>query len=245
MDKKPNNRLLLSTAVSLLLHLLAFYLLAYLLTSSTTRHVEKNIAMLVVNLLQTSPQSLPPKPESSAENKKLLTTPASASFSIAQSHRKPAQPVTEEISGIAFPAAVATPFQGQSQAHNPFAPVQTMQADPASAYQQQSKEIQARQQNEQQAQLIIQQLHQHLTEILQASPTVSGICQVTERADAKKTRLSCTPSTLHALFRNDQSAITSRFLALRKLGFEYSGFSVENQPENPAIKLLISNKITK
>ena len=240
-----DTRLPLSMAFSMLFHLLVILLIGLFLQPPTP--VLKQIETLEVRL---SP-AIPPKAQHQ-EKLAVLTSKAPVPFKIEQADKKiqetpspipnpeiePPSPPGNEIKGIAMPGAIALPWQGQAKSVNSPFHLQPSQQDIARNYYQKAMELQARRQTEQQAQIIIQQLHQLLARQLHVEPAVTGTCELVEYNAGNSHKLSCGTSALYEVLYKDQNTITAMLIALRGLGHEYSGFSVESNSDKLQIKLL-------
>jgi hypothetical protein len=240
-----NIRLPLSMAFSLLLHLLVIFLIGLFLQPPTP--VLKQIETLEVRLSPT----ISPKARHQ-EKLAVLTSKAPVPFKIEQADKKiqetpspisnaeiePPSPPSNEIRGIAMPGAIALPWQGQTNSINsPFHPPPSQQ-NVARIYYQRAMEAQTKLQSEQQAQLIIQQLHQLLAKKLAVDPVATGKCIFAENDDGTNLRLSCGTSALYEVLYKEQNTIASMFIALRRLGHEFSGFSAETISDKLQIKLI-------
>lgn len=244
-----NNRLTFSTGFSILLHLLVFFLLSFLLHFTAKQPNEKVETTLVVRLALPYPPLAQPK-----FIKKLLTTSAPAEYKVAQApvHIPPVtipEPTssvadqtpadTGEVSGIALPTAVATPFQGQARTSNPFSlHAQSAQQQAARTYYQQAMDAQARQRSEYQSQIMMQQLQQLLSKTLEQHPSVTGKCVLAEPAVGASSGLKCDSSALYEAFYKDQQSVARMLIALREMGRIFNGFSVNTSIDFPKITLI-------
>jgi hypothetical protein len=239
-----NNRLTLSSALSVLLHLLAVFFVSLLLQTKAITPAKPKPDTLEVSFAQAArPHTRTPKP--------ILTTTRPAPFKVAQANNKqpphPLTPVpvvaqpapaTETIEGVAFPGAIATPFPGQARTGNPFAmQARGAQQEAARAYYQQAMETQARQRADFQAQLMLQQLQQLLAKRLDAEPTASGKCMFVEADDHVNHRLKCDSSALYEVLHDEQKNIAGMLIALRGLGRAITGFTIESRNNNSIISI--------
>jgi hypothetical protein len=224
-------------ALSLLLHLLALFLLHYLL-KQPQKVAQYNTLQVQLVRSSPAPQKIP--------HKIILTTNKHAPIKVTAPPTPQAVPApvvttapqTEAVTGIAMPGAIASPLNAFNVQGNAFFREQHPQQDAMRAYQEHIVTVQARQQAEQQAQLIIQQLHQLLAKQLHVEPRVTGICKLIEYDTGRSQTLSCEPSTLYDLLHKDQYSITAMLLTLRGMGQGFSGFSVERNVDKLQIKLL-------
>ena len=113
-------------------------------------------------------------------NSHALTRNNNPQFSIAQPDNisKPPAPATEvpatPTQGIALPGAITMPWQLPGRSSNSSFHPPSPQQNTERNYYQQGKEAQARQRNEYQMRLIMQQLQQLLTRVLDVKPAVEG-----------------------------------------------------------------------
>jgi hypothetical protein len=246
-----NKRLPISTALSLLSHLLIFFSINIYLQFHPTIPKEKKVEQLEVRFAQ----PVPPKPQPAPE-KKLLTTTTPAPFKVAQVpvEKLPViaptplapvveqvPPATEVITGVALPGAIPTPFPGQSRAINPFTNPRSAQQDAAQTYYQQAMEVQARERNEYQARVIEMQLQQTLAKVLDVDPLVSGKCVLAEPSNGESDSFKCSSGALYETISNNQRNIAGMLNALRGLGHSYNGFSAEKAGQKVNISLTREN----
>lgn len=207
---------------SLLVHVLVIFSFGLWLHFQPAKPKERNAYNLEVKLAQPLPIKTQPKP-----SQKLLTTPTPAQIKIAQIPNKNLlenvrQPTTE-VTGIAFPSAVAIPSQGQS--HASLFRSRSSQQDATRTYYQQTMESQARQQSEQQAQLIIMQLQKLLAERLDIQPAVTGKCMLAEVDGGDRYRLFCESPAMYEVLSRDEKNVMEMLLTLRGMGRMFKGFS--------------------
>ena len=121
----------------------------------------------------------------------------------------------EEAANV--PGAVALPWGGQVRPANQF----KRQDD-----YRQMMESKAKQQREQQTQLLIGQLYRLLGERIRAQEAnVEGQCELAGLADGRDKRLICEPASLGALLQSDEKSVTEMLLVLRARGKMFNGFS--------------------
>ncbi|MDO8412678.1 MAG: hypothetical protein Q7S51_02690 [Gallionellaceae bacterium] len=211
--------------ISLLGHVLVFFFFGLWLHFHMTLSQEKKVQNLEVRLAP----SLPPKTKV-IPSKKLLTALAPK---IAQASTKTA-PVVEqasatkdEVVGVALPGAVVTPWAAQNRANNSLFHARISQQNAARAYQQQTMDAQARQQSQQQAQIIISQLQQLLTKRLEVQPAVTGKCMLAEADGELNNHLVCDSSALYEILHQDEKTLVEMLIALRRMGRMLNGFSAE------------------
>lgn len=237
----------LSMVFSMLLHMLVFYSFIFLLQLNKPKPEEKKATNLQVRLVQPLPPKVQTKP-----GIKLLSAPTSSEFKVAQTPTKPipdanqkrpapivaqAAPAAEEVEGIAFPSAIATPFPGTNRARNSIFNARSSQQNAARTYHQQAMEAQTRQRTEQQAQLVMGQLQQMLTKLLDVEPALTGKCVMAETDTGLKNGLQCDSAALQKLVHNDQLSVAGMLLMLNGMGLKLSGFSVTNNNKQPAVTL--------
>lgn len=241
--KWSDHGLSLSMAFSLLVHLLVLILLSLLLQHHTTvTQKGRGATTLEVRFAQLVPikQTHP--------SKKMLTVPAPAPFKIAQasaqdpvlppSARVVDQPNTSQVAGIAFPGAATTPWPGNNRPMSSLFNIRPPQLDAERIYYQQAMEAQARQQTEQQAQLMIQRLQQLLVRLLNVNPVVQGKCMLAETDGVIDNRLGCDSSALHELLHKDEMNVIAMLIATRNMGKMLIGFAAEHRAEELGIILI-------
>lgn len=241
----PNNRLTLSTGLSVLLHLLVVFSVSLLLQIKTQPGKPKH-ETFEVSFAQ------PARPHTPAKtSKQILTATSAAPFKVAQENIKqppePLHPVPvieqpaplpERVEGVAFPGAIATPFPGQARTSNPFSmQARGAQQEAARAYYQQAMEAQARQRAEFQAQLMLQQLQQLLAKRLEAEPAVAGKCALVEADDHVNHSLKCDSSALYEVLHAERRNIAGMLIALRGMGRASSGFTVKTRQNNSIVSI--------
>lgn len=233
--------------ISVLLHLLVFFCFGLLLELHATKPKEMSVGNLEVRLIQSLPQNMPAKP-----GKKLLVTSAPAQFKVAQpavpnppDSVQPSAQVAEqtpapaaEVAGVTFPGTVATPWPGQNRANNSIFHSRSLQPDAARIAYQQVMEAQARRLSEQQAQLMIQQLHQLLAKRLDVQPVVTGKCALAGTDGVAASQLVCDSPALHDALIKDEKVVTEMLAALRGMGKMLNGFSAEMRAGKPEIILI-------
>ncbi len=185
--------------------------------------------------------------------KKLLTTPINDSFKVAEAPVQkppvaapmppapvvePEPPSAEQITGIALPGSIPTPFPVQGRANNSLFHPRSAQQDAARAYYQQVQEARERQRTEFQAQIMMQNLHQMLVKILDVQPLVSGKCELVESDNVQSHRLKCDSSALYESISNDQKNVVDLLTALRGMGRNFNGFSAGEEAGKPRISLI-------
>jgi hypothetical protein len=239
-----SKRLTLSTGLSLLLHFFVFFSLSLLLKMNTPAAKNPRVNILEVRFSHPAPPQSQPRPVN-----QLLTTAKPAPYKVDQANISktplplPAETVIEQpapaVEGVAFPAAIATPFQGQARSRNPFSlRAQDAQQNAARTYYQQTMAAQARQHTEFQAQLIVQQLQQILGKALDVEPLVTGKCMLVESAGDLSNRLKCDSSALYELLHKEQKDVAGMLIALRGMGRILNGFSAEKQAGKLGITLI-------
>lgn len=141
----------------------------------------------------------------------------------------PASTPPGEAAGVSIPGAVASPWGGPVRPAN-----QLRRQD----YYRQMMESKARQQFEQQTQLLIGQLHRLLGERIRAQGgDVEGKCELAGLADSRDKRLVCEPSSLEALLKSDEKGVVEMLLVLRARGKMFDGFSAAFRDEQLNLKL--------
>lgn len=238
-----NIRLAFSTAFSLLIHVFAFFSLSFFLQFHLLIPVKNKTGKLEVRLAQTRPSKVQHR-----STHKLLSTAKPSPFKVKQAPIQnppviaPPEPVVEHapqtiegVAGIAFPGSIATPFPGQGRSNNSLFQPRIAQQNAAQTYLQQAMEAQARQRSEQQAQLLLQQLHQMLTKLLDAQAAVSGKCVLAESGESQKNILKCDSTALHEALNRDQQNVAWMLITLRGMGSNINGFSVERSPDKSGI----------
>ncbi|MBI3481170.1 MAG: hypothetical protein HY016_12590 [Nitrosomonadales bacterium] len=218
------SKLALGMAISVLVHLCAFFALAALLQFHISPPVEPG--KLEVRLAPSLPPPLPAKPV-----KPLLATHASAPFAVA-----PTSSAAAEVTGVAFPAAVATAWSGANGASNSPFGAHSFRQD-AAPYQR-AMEEQTRQRSEQQAQLMMLQLQQLLAQRLDVHPVETGRCMLAESAEGASHKMSCDSPALDEVLSKDGKMVAEMLIALRGMGHMLKGFSAELRQEKPAIMLI-------
>ena len=155
---------------------------------------------------------------------------------------QPPVPVTEAppppMQGIALPGAIAMPWQLPGRSSNSAFRPPSPQQNAERIYHQQAMEAQARQRNEYQSRLIMQQLQQVLTRTLDVKPSVEGSCNISNVAAGLNPQLECDSPALFVAVANIQTDIIGMTLALRDMGTNVTGFTVEIQ-EN-SLRILIN-----
>lgn len=231
-----NDRLALCVAISLLAHVLVFFLFGLLLRLDTSIAKQKISGSLDVRLSLTPPSKSQPLP-----GNKLLASPAPARLKIAQPDIKSPpdmapQPSTQLVEqapsqnktgGVAFPGAVATPFPAKTSSSNPFFQSRSPRQDIARTYHQQSMEAQASEQSAQRTQAVIQQMLQLLYRRLDVQPVVTGKCMLVEQGPDTNGMLVCDSPALYEVINKDEKAVAAMLAALREMGSLFSGFSAE------------------
>lgn len=240
-----HNRLTLSSALSVLLHLLAVFFIGLLLQTKAITPAKLKPDTLEVSFAQAA------RPHTPARiSKQILTATGPAPFKVDQANiQKTPQPLTvpvvaqpapvkETVEGVAFPGAIVSPFPGQARASNPFSmQARGAQQEAARAYYQQALEAQARQRAEFQAQLIVQQLQQLLAKLLDAEPAVSGRCVLAESGDNVNHGLKCDSSALYEVLYKEKRNIAGMLIALREMGRATTGFTVQARQNNSLISI--------
>lgn len=234
-------------AISLLLHLFGFFSISFILLLQPIPPKEFKNLQLEVRLTQPYPLKSQAVPR-----KKLLTTVTNNSFKVAEvpvqippvvtptpltPAVEPASPATEQISGIALPGSIPTPFPVQGRSNNSLFQSRPTRQNAANSYQQQAMEAQTRQRTEQQAQLVMHQLQQTLAKLLDVKPVLTGKCVLAETDTGLKNGLQCDSAALQKLVHNHQQSVAGMLLVLRRMGRELSGFSVANNNNQPAVTL--------
>jgi len=79
-------------------------------------------------------------------------------------------------------------------------------------------EAQTRQRTEQQAQLVMRQLQQTLTQLLDVEPVLTGKCVLAETDTGLKNSLQCDSAALQKLVHNDQHSVAGILLMLSGWG---------------------------
>lgn len=248
-ERLLTNRLTFSTGFSILLHLLVFFSLSLLLHFTTKQPNKQMATTLVVRLALPHPPLALPK-----FSKKLLITSEPTEFKVVQAPTpippvnipSPPPPVadqtppdTGEVTGIALPTSIATPFQGQSRTNNPFSlHAQSAQQEAARTYYQQAMEAQARQRSEYQSQIMMQQLQRLLAKRLEEHPSVTGKCVLAESAVGVSSGLKCDSSALYEAFYNDQQSVAGMLITLRGMGRIFNGFTIEAGQNTPIISFV-------
>lgn len=231
-----NDRLALCVAISLLAHVLVFFLFGLLLRLDTSIAKQKIAGNLDVRLSLTPPSKSRPMP-----GNKLLASPAPARLKIAQpdiisppdiAPQPSTQPVEQAPSqsktgGIAFPGAVATPFPAKTSSSNPFFQSRSPRQDIARTYHQQSMEAQASEQSAQRTQAVIQQMLLLLYRRLDVQPVVTGKCMLAGQGPDTNGLLACDSPALYEVISKDEKAVAAMLAALREMGSLLSGFSAE------------------
>lgn len=239
-----HNRLTISSALSVLLHLLAGFFIGLLLQAKAITPAKPKSDILEVSFAQ------PARPHTRTA-KPVLTATRPAPFKVDQENiQKTPQPLitvpvvaqpapaTETVQGVAFPGAIASPFPGQARNSNPFSiQARGAQQEAARAYYQQAMEAQARQRAEFQAQLMLQQLQQLLANLLDAEPAVSGRCVLAESGDNANYGLKCDSSALYEVLYKEKRNIAGMLIALRGMGRAISGFTIESSKNNSIISI--------
>lgn len=179
--------------------------------------------------------------------KHLLTREVNPQFTITQPETKkiadrvpqPPVPLNETppppMQGVALPGAIAMPWQlpgrSSNSAFHPVSPQQNAERN----YYQQAMEAQARQRNEYQSHLIMQQLQQLLASVLDVKPAVEGTCNIGDVAAGTNPQLECDSPALYEVISKTQMDAIGMMLALRGMGTRINGFTAKIQ----AAKLLI------
>ena len=248
--KLLRNRLIFTSGISLLLHLLVFFLISLLLQLKTHPPKQAKSNILEVKFTQATPVQSRPNP-----SKQVLTASKLAPLKVAQKNsEKPAKSLVndqimiqpdaadEPVEGIAFPRAIATPFSGQTRTKNPFSPpTRGGQQHAAQAYNKQREESQARQRTEQHAQLLVMQLNQILSKRLQSNPDATGQCTLIDSATTS-TKLTCNSPALYQALSQDETTVVGILSVLSHMGQISYGFSATRRNENLSITLI--NEIT-
>lgn len=235
-------------AISLLLHLLAFFSISFLLLFQPKPPQEIKSLPLEVRLAQPHPPKARPIPK-----EKLLTTPTNDSFKVAQALAQkppviaptppapviePMPPAAEQVTGIALPGSIPTPFPVQGRSNNSPFQARSAQQDAARTYYQQVQAAQERQRTEFQAQLMTQHLQQMLAQILDVQPLVSGKCELVQPDNAQRYRLKCDSSALYETISKDEKNVVDMFIALRGMGKIFNGFSAGEEAGKPRTSLI-------
>ena len=243
----PKYRLTLSTTISVLLHLFVFFSLSYLLQLHIKTPANTPVDILEVRFSPLQKIVAQPKIE-----KRVLTRDVNPQFKITQPDAKkivehvqqPPVPVTEAATpptqGIALPGAIAMPWQLPSRSSNSAFPPTSPQQNAERNYYQQAMEAQARQRNEYQARLIMQQLQQLLARVLDVKPAVEGTCNIGDIAAGTNPQLECDPPALYEVIAKTQMDVIGMMLVLRGMGKMINGFSAEYQKER--LQILLKNE---
>lgn len=235
-------------ALSLLIHLLVFLALTYFIQNSPiTPHV-REAQQLEVRLSQLVPSKHQLKTEKKIitnrvpEQLKILTPAIKISSDITSPYApqidRQSTPTTGAIEGIAFPATVATPFQGQSNVTKSIFNVRQGQEELVRNYAQLAMETRARQQSEQQAQTIIVQLHLMLSKLLAVDAQMKGKCILAESDNGQNNGLKCDPATLDEILSKNQKIIAALLFELKKTGSALNGFSAKTDKNTPELILI-------
>lgn len=171
------------------------------------------------------------------KHEKLLTTTTPAAFKITQPKIKKNQDSVPHsspsvVTGVKFPGAASTRWPGQISSL-----FGTGASRSAQTYYQQTMEAQARQQSEQRAQIIMQQLQQMLGTRLNIYPAVTGKCVLAETGVANN-HLVCDSQAMSDLLRTDENRVVGMLLALRGMGKTLNGFSAKTRAEGLGIILI-------
>lgn len=243
-----NTRLSISTTLSLLLHLFVFFSVNIYLQFDPINPKEKKVEQLEVRFTQAVAPKPQPKPE-----KKILASTAPAPFQVTQVPVEkppviaptppapviePAPPATEQVTGIALPGSIPTPFPVQGRSNNSPFQARSAQQDAARTYYQQVQAAQERQRTEFQAQLMTQHLQQMLAQILDVQPLVSGKCELVQPDNAQRYRLKCDSSALYETISKDEKNVVDVFIALRGMGRNFNGFSAGEEAGKPRTSLI-------
>lgn len=248
-----NNSLTMSMAISLLLHLLVIFSFDLLPRPHTVVPKEETVSSLNVRLAQLPPKIKQPKPNrkllaarTPAQNKipqaPIQDTPVSAPQTITQVVEK-SPPHADDVTGVSFPSAVATPWPIQDRANNSIFHARSSQQDAARIAYQQAMGAQARQRSEQQAQHMMVQLHQLLVKLLDAEPDVTGKCALAGTDGVLANQLVCDAPALHEVLSKDEKAVAVMLIALRGMGKMLNGFSAEIRADKPEIILAYKEQI--
>jgi len=231
---QPARRLTFSVTLSMLLHLLVFF------TLQIYMHSQKPVTQAAAISLNVRLMNLPHT--HAAPVKKLLTinTPAPVKVQQAVDPKIPnnIQPQAGNISGIALPGAVASPFSGLKAESNAFFAERHAQQDAMRAYREHVMQMQAQQQAAQQSQFLTMRLQQLLAAKLEAGALPPGICTLLEPTTNNNHGLACNNNALYAAVANEQREIASLLMALRDQGSVYKGFSAERIADKLSVRLI-------
>lgn len=212
-----------------------------------TKPQETKVPILEVRLAHFTPAIV-----HAESSKTLLTRKSPAQFKVAQANSKhpsdtlpnPVTPATNTppsasggVEGISFPSSVTTPFQGSQRSISSLFHPPSAQQEASRNYYQQAMEAQARQQTGNQSRLIMQQLQQLLTRVLNVNPTVEGTCNITETSVGKNAQLACDSPALYEVIAKTQMDIVGMLEALRNMGTRINGFTAEIQADKLHIQL--------
>ena len=240
----PKYRLTLSTSISVLLHLFVFFSLSYLLRLHINTPAIAPVDVLEVRFSPLQQNVAQPKVE-----KRVLTRDVNPQFKITQPDAKkivehvpqPPVPVTEAVTpptqGIALPGAIAMPWQLPGRSNNSAFHPPPSQQNAERTYYQQAMEAQARQRNEYQARLIMQQLQQLLARVLDVKPAVEGTCNIGEVTAGTNPQLECDSPALYEVIAKTQMDVIGMMLVLRGIGTNITGFTAEVQANSLRILL--------
>ena len=216
----------------MILHLFVIFIFSYLLQLHIKVPATAPVDVLQVRFSPLQQTVARPKVE-----KRALTRDVNPQFKITPPDTKkladnipqPPAPVTEApappMQGIALPGAIAKPWQLPGRSSNSaFRPPSTQQ-NAERIYHQQAMEAQARQRNEYQTRLIMQQLQQVLTRTLDVKPAVEGICNIAVVAAGTSPQLECDSPALFDAIAKVQINIIGMTLALRDMGTYFTGFT--------------------
>lgn len=182
----------------------------------------------------------------------MLTTPINDTFKISEAPVQnphvvtpslpapiiePSPSATEQVSGIALPGSIPTPFPLPGRANNSLFQARSAQQDATRAYYQQVQEARERQRTEFQAQHMTQHLQQMLSKILEVQPVPNGKCEMVQEDSTNRYQLKCDSSALYEIVSKDEKNLVDLFIALRDMGRDINGFSISAEAGKPRISL--------